>query len=358
MSPVCVDNLIVGQGLAGTVLAWHLGEAGESVLVLDESQPDTASRIAAGLITPITGQRLVPSWRFAEFWPKAVAFYRRVEAQTGAKFFREVPMVRLFQDEAERERVSRSSTLESDVSVRFPELLVNDSDFHNPWGGFEMTGGQLDVPTFLQVSKRWLEETNSYRAGQLQLPDDLEIHPQGVRVPRWNTEAKRVIFCQGFAARENPWFDGVPFDPAKGEILTVRVPGLAEQRVVHCGIWLAPLGEELFRVGATYNRDRWDDTPTSTGQAEISARLQAVLKRPFEVVEHHAAVRPIVVGRHPVIGVHPQFPQLGYFNGLGSKGSLQAPFIAEQFANFLRGEGEIENALDLQERFGKTIWND
>lgn len=358
MSAVRVDSLLIGQGLAGTVLAWHLVEAGESVRVIEADQPETASRIAAGLITPITGQRLVPSWRFAEFWPKAVAFYRRVEAQTGHPLFREVPMVRLFQSEAERERILRTSVAESPAAVRFPESLVDEVDFHNPHGGFEMIGGQLNVSAFLDASRRWLEEREAYHVGHLQLPEDLVIHAQGVQLPRWNIEAKRVIFCQGFAGRENPWFAGVPFDPAKGEILTLRVPGLRERRVIHCGIWLAPLGEDLFRVGATYDRENWDHTPTVVGRDEIAARLQTVLKRPFEVVEHHAAVRPIVVGRHPVIGVHPQFPQLGYFNGLGSKGSLQAPFIAEQFAKFLQGDGEIEDMLNLQKRFGKTLWND
>ncbi|MCA9071611.1 MAG: FAD-binding oxidoreductase [Planctomycetaceae bacterium] len=358
MSPVCVETLIVGQGLAGTVLAWHLSEAGESVRVMDEGQPVTSSRIAAGLVTPITGQRLVPSWRFAEFWPKAVAFYRRVEARLGQTFFREVPMVRLFQNETERERVSRALSSESAVPVRFPEPLVNDEDFQDPWGGFEMTGGQLDVPGFLSASRQWWEATGSYHVGRLQLPEDLEIHPQGVRLPRWNLEAKRVLFCQGFAARNNPWFVGVPFDPAKGEILTVRVPGLEERRVMHCGIWLASLGEELFRVGATYDRDHLAPVPTDGGRTEITTRLQSLLKRPFEVVEHHAAVRPIVVGRHPVVGMHPRFPQLGYFNGLGSKGRLQAPFIADQFAKFLQVTGHIDEAFNVQTRFGKIQWND
>jgi glycine oxidase len=114
------DGVIVGQGLAGTVLAWQLRFRGVRVLVLDDPKPMTASRIAAGLVTPITGQRLVPSWRFSEFWPVAVEFYRRVERETGVMFFREVPMVRLFKSEAERERILKSQSPEVVSLVRFP----------------------------------------------------------------------------------------------------------------------------------------------------------------------------------------------------------------------------------------------
>jgi glycine/D-amino acid oxidase-like deaminating enzyme len=111
------------------------------------------------------------------------------------------------------------------------------------------------------------------------------------------------------------------------------------------------LGGELYRAGATYDRENLDGIPTPKAREEICRELQSFLKLPFEVTGHHAAVRPIVVGRHPVIGLHPRAAQLGCMNGLASKGTLQAPFIADQFADFLEGSGAIEDALNLQKRF-------
>ena len=355
MPPTRVTTVIIGQGLAGTVLAWQLLWRGKSPVVIDDGSFPTASRIAAGLVTPITGQRLVPSWRFAEFWPAAKHFYRRVERETGRQFFREIPMVRLFQTEQERQRFSESQAADLPVSLSYPEPLVEESAFNNVWGGFEMRGGQLDVSGFLDASRNWFIERGYCQTARVDLPNDLDLPAQSVAFPKLALEAKRVIFCQGFEGLENPWFPRVPFDAAKGEILTIRVPGLKKQRVIHCGVWLAPLGDELFRAGATYDRENLDHSPTQNGRDEICRQLQTFLRRPFEVVDHHAAVRPIVIGRHPLIGLHPQHPQLGYFNGLGSKGTLQAPFVAGQFANFLQGEAEIENILNLQWRFGKTL---
>jgi glycine/D-amino acid oxidase-like deaminating enzyme len=355
MPGIAVDTLIVGQGLAGTVLAWQLRFRGDNVLVVDDPRPITASRIAAGLATPITGQRLVPSWRFLEFWPVAVEFYRHVERETGRAFFRELPMVRLFKSHEERERILGSRSQEVSSLVRFPEPLVDEANFRNPFGGFEMTGGQLDVPAFLEASRTAFESEGQYLQALLTLPEDLELSTEGVVVPRWNLKARRAIFCEGLKACENPWFGRLPFDAAKGEILTLRIQGLTEPRVIHRGLWLAPWMQDLFRAGATYDRDNLNDLPTPSAREEIGQELHSFLRLPFEVIGHHAAVRPIVVGRHPVIGMHPRFPQLGCYNGLASKGTLQAPFIAGQFADFLLGRGEIEETLNLQKRFGSVL---
>jgi glycine/D-amino acid oxidase-like deaminating enzyme len=350
-----VDTLIVGQGLAGTVLAWQLRLRGAPVLVVDDSRPMTASRIAAGLVTPITGERLVPSWRFAEFWPSAFEFYRNVERETGRTLFRELAMVRLFKSQGERERILKLRSQKISSLVRFPEPLVDEAVFHHPFGGFEMTGGQLDVPAFLAASQNAFESQGQYLQAKLALPEDLELSSEGVVLPQWNVKARQAIFCEGFGARENPWFGRLPFDAAKGEILTLRIPGLTEQRVIHRGLWLAPLGRDLFRAGATYDREYLNDLPTPDAREELGDQLQSFLRLPFEVIGHHAAVRPIVIGRHPVIGMHPRFPQLGCFNGLASKGTLQAPFIAGQFADFLLGRGVIDDSLDLQKRFGSDL---
>ncbi len=96
------DFIIAGQGLAGTTLAWHLVEAGQRVLVLDSGEPITPSKIAAGLITPITGQRLALTWRGQDVLPAAQKFYARIEALTGKTFYYARHAVRLFQSDEER----------------------------------------------------------------------------------------------------------------------------------------------------------------------------------------------------------------------------------------------------------------
>ena len=104
---------------------------------------------------------------------------------------------------------------------------------------------------------------------------------------------------------------------------------MAEERVVHRGIWLAPLGDEVFRVGSTYTWEPLDTRPTPEGRAVIESKLRDFLKVPYKILDHQAAVRPVIDAGYPVLGRHPEHPRLAYFNGLGSKGSLLAPFFAE-----------------------------
>ncbi len=326
------EFVVVGQGLAGTALAWSLLRRGRSVLVVDRERGG-CSRLAAGLITPVTGKRLARSWRWDELYPAAVAFYRMVEADTGASFFHQKPAVRLFANEAERDEFHRREGTILRGLVR-AEPDIRSDGFAAPLGGFEMPhAGRLDVPTYLDASREHFRARGAFAATEVD--------------PRDRFSGQTVILCRGFAPDLDPWFGGIRFNAAKGEILTVRASGLTEERVVHRGVWLAPVGDEVFRVGSTYTWEPLDALPTPEGRAEIEAKLRAFLKIPYEVLDHHAAVRPVIDAGYPALGRHPERPQLAYFNGLGSKGSLLAPFFAEQLAAHLCDEGQIEEAVNL-----------
>ncbi|WP_417387832.1 NAD(P)/FAD-dependent oxidoreductase [Gimesia sp.] len=344
------DYLIVGQGLAGTALAWTLIKRGYRVHILDRCEPITSSKIAAGLITPITGLRLVVSWRLDEFLPFATRFYRSVEQQTDTHFFELKPMLRLFSSEQEQEQYrARSQTHFPDL-VSVPEPLADPETFEISRGGFEMIGGQLDVPLYLDASRRYFESRSWFQQAEIDPVNDLEFQATNVRLPRWNLQADKIIFCEGIRSQHNPWFRTIPFEGAKGEILTLKIPGLKERRVVHRGIWLAHRKEDLYRAGSTYHREQLDCEPTPAGREEICSRLSEFLKLPVEVIDHRAAVRPVIRGRLPIMGLHPEQPQIGFFNGFASKGSLQTPWMADHFSDILEGKVPLEKQLDLSRK--------
>lgn len=208
------------------------------------------------------------------------------------------------------------------------ELTVNPDWFAAPHGAFEMApAGRLDVPAYLDASRSVFAADGGFLTADLDPGRDVVPEPDGVRLPGLGIRAKAVVFCQGFAGRSNPWFPDLPWNPAGGEVLTLRIPGLAEGRVVHRGVWLAPAGDGLFLAGSTYDRDDLTPTPTARGRDEILTKLRTFLRLPFDVVEHRAGVRPIVAGLRPVCGAHPAHPRLAYLNGLGSKGVLTAPTV-------------------------------
>ena len=156
-----------------------------------------------------------------------------------------------------------------------------------------------------------------------------------------------VVFCQGFAGRDDPSFPWVKFNPTKGDILTLDILGLVEERTIHSAGWLARANDGTYRAGSTYEREDLSHTPSATGRSEVEQKIRTMLGCPFTVRNHRAAVRPIVRESRPVLGIHPENPRLAYFNGLGSKGSLLAPFYAGQLADAILGRGRIDDDVDV-----------
>ncbi len=346
MSDFDFDAIIVGQGLAGTALAWNLTWRHQRVLVIDRDEAVTSSRVAAGLMTPITGKKLVPSWRWDRFWNSATKFYRRVEQQTSSSFFYPQRIIRLLATTQEQQYFAKRVESEFVGLVRQAEPLVSSEEFDDSRGGFEMIeGGRLNVPAYLMASREYFQRHDAVMRSEFDPGSMVELTANGVRIPRLDISARRLIFCQGIEATSNHWFQNIDFKPAKGEILTVRIEGLEEEQIVSHGVWLMPLGNGLFRAGATYEWKNLDSIPTNAARVEICQRLREFLRLPFQVVGQDAAVRPILRHYYPVVTVHRDHSQLGFFNGLGSKGALQAPWLADHFAGFLLGEHTLDQTV-------------
>jgi glycine oxidase len=261
-----------------------------------------------------------------------LAFYRTVEESAGRGLFHELPMLRLLDSEVQVAKWRRRMETPGYAQCLAEEELQAGEDLHSEFGGFTLgRTGYLDTRAFIEATKA--ELGGDWRVGEV-------VEPVGDGV---------TVFCEGLAAAGNPLFDWVPFRPAKGEVLTVAVAGLAEDRIVNRGgVWLLPLGGGRFRAGATYDWEARDCDPTPDGRSTIEGRLRRLLRVPFEVVEHCAGVRPVVRASKLLCGLHPAREDVGFFNGLGSKGVLTAPFFARAFAAFLCGEGEIDPEVDLR----------
>ncbi len=351
-----LDFVVIGQGLAGTTLAWHLKWRGLRGLIVDRDDGTSASKVAAGLMTPVTGKRLVPAWRLDETWTAAEKFYRQVEAETHSQFLTQPGQVRLFESEESKAEFERRDWAEHPVEIRQPQMLVDDTSIDAPLGGFELpTARRLDVPAYLGVSRKEFLANDMLRIATLNPATDLKIENGTVHFSNPDVRAKRVIFCQGALGAENPWFNDVEYKSARGEILTLKIDGLSETRIVNQVVWLVPCGNGIFKAGSTYDFENLDLGATPAGRDEIVERLKKYLKLPFEIVGHESGVRPIVTERRPIIGVHRKLPQLAIFNGLGSKGSLLAPLVASQLAEHLFNGSSIEPELDYHVRFRPRI---
>ena len=348
-----IDFLIIGQGLAGSTLAVELLNHGKSILVVDRQDGGGSTRVAAGLITPLTGKGMNPAWRQDECLQKAKVFYRDLEKQSGRKLYHQMPVMRVFGSEKEREKW-RAKAQEQDKWAH--ELEKVEGPFAHQHGGIEMPDGAwLDTLAFLHVVRDKLIDAGAWREAAFNEED--VIFDEG-KVKWQDVVADKVILCQGAYGLSgiegyDGWFSKVAHRSAKGEILNLWVDGLDDSKRYHSRGWLAPREGGLWKAGSNYDWKNLDFTPTQEGKAEVLEMLATWIDLgegrdvPMEVIEHEAGVRPIIRNSKPLVGFHPEMPQVGFFNGLGSKGSLMSPAVAEHFAAHLSGECDLDQELSL-----------
>jgi len=344
--------VICGQGLAGTLLAWELVKRGRWVMIWDEGAQVSSSKVAAGIVTPITGQRVTLTPDLDRFLTEALACYAWTARELGREHFQSRTQVRLWRNEEEPLRFATRrgpTAFESYVAAERSGPLVDLKVFQGTGAGFEMVkGGWLDTRGWLADSAAWFAARGMLRREKLDAAA-LVPEPAAVRLPD-GRQAAAVVFCEGAAARHNPWFPWLKWKCAKGEILTLSIPGLAgEERIVNYGGWLLPVDGSTgrFRAGSTYGWDVLDEQPTADGRAAIEGRLHGLLRVPWEVTGHEAAVRPILHQSLARMGRHPVHPTLAFFNGLGSKGVLHGPRYAGMLAAHLTEGTPLPHSVDV-----------
>ncbi|MDA1229738.1 MAG: FAD-dependent oxidoreductase [Planctomycetota bacterium] len=344
-----VDVLIIGQGLAGSCLAWTLHWSGRRVLIVDRGEHVTASRIAAGLITPMTGRRMAPTLRFEDCYQHASEFFRRIESEQNCRLLEEQPAIRRFVDEDEKQIFEQKFRSSND---RFSLIKAESGEIV----GVEMRqAARLNVARFLDLTRQHFISLEQYQQQDLNPDTDIVVDDDGVTVASLGVRSARIVFCQGYQPVNNPWFPTTPDGPAKGEILRVRLPDYAEERVVHQGIWVVPDSQDAglasFLVGATYDRVNLNGEPTTNGRDELLRGLKQITAVQPEVIHHFAAVRAGTKRRRPIVGKHAENDRVLILNGLGSRGALLAPLAAQVLTDLIAGNpisNDFHDVIELQ----------
>lgn len=339
--------LIVGQGLAGTAVAWRLWERQVPFLIVDPQAAQTSSKVAAGLVTPITGMRLNLSWRMAALAPEAVGFYESIEHRLGRKFYHATPHVRLFKNDRELkiwETRSTAPELQPWLESPPPTPLVDEASFHGERGGFQQRdSGWLDTASYLEASRTFFAAEQRVQTGEVN-DQDLAVTATGVT---WQgVDFSHVVFCRGWQesgpSRFFPWLE---FDAARGVIVTLRAD-VAEHRILNRGAWMLRRPDGAWRAGSTYEFDF--NRPIEDSVAEVRRKLEGLLKAPYEITAAQAGIRPIIKRLPAVVGRHPSHERVCVLNGLGSKGVLRSPSMARLLVEHLLDGRELDTEVDVR----------
>ncbi len=344
-----VDYLLVGQGIAGTMLSFFLQQAGKTVLVMDEGKANSASRVAAGIINPVSGRRFEPAWMYDTIYPFAKATYHQMGALLGEDVFTERDIWMVFPSEQMQQAFkTKTAGVHPSPYTTDPQEDRFAGWLQQPHGAAIVKGATLQLRTLLPAYRQYLLATRSLLEQRLDYRllevTDNEVIYQGVK-------ADKIIFCDGVATTNNPWFEKLTFLPNKGEVLLVKIPGLITADIIKKGITLVPQEPEIFWAGSSFVWDYADDHPTAAQGAKLEESLRQLLMVPYEILDQLAAVRPSGNDRRPMIGMHPQQTAIGIFNGLGTKGCSLAPFMAHHFVQHLVGHSPLMPEVDIKRYF-------
>ncbi len=349
---VKTDYLIIGQGICGTLLSYELVQGGNNVHVIDAGNPAASSRVASGLINPVTGKRVVASWMIDELLPVAVETYEALEKLLGTPLLTRYDILEFDRAPEEKEAFEKRETEGSPYIIADAGHVAETSFFNYYFGTGKIKGPMLvNLPALLNGWRNELVKRNAL-SEEMFMPEDLVVKDDGVHYR--GIEAKKIILCNGVNGFGNPWFSKLPFSLNKGEVLIASIPGLPRNCIYKQGIKIVPVEDELFWIGASYEWKYEHPQPTEQFRERTEAQLKNWLKLPFEITGHIAAERPSTVDYKPFAGFHPLYPQIGILNGMGSKGCSQAPYFARQLARCLSGDGEILPDADVR-RFSKVL---
>jgi hypothetical protein len=231
-----------------------------------------------------------------------------------------------------------------------PNLNFEDTGTFNTFSfGCVNKSGRLDLQKLIVAFSGFLSQHNSLKNEKLDY-EKLVLQPDYIIYD--NIIAQKIIFCEGSAASQNPFFENLKFKHSKGEVLELKIPEMNQQEIISGEVFMMPIGNDRYKVGATYSWDDLNCETTESARMELLDKLHNISSTHFEVINQKAGIRPTMHDRKPVIGLLPDNPQIGIFNGLGSKGVLLGPYFAKQFANFLIGDSTyIHPEADIKRYF-------
>ena len=340
-----VDYIVVGQGIAGSVLALELLNKGQRVKVIDNNHCNSSSLIAGGLVHPMSFRRTILSWRAEELSKFSIDYYKRKERELGDSFFEPLTFVRLFGSiEEQNTWYARRAEKPFDEVLHSFDEEWEQYDVNNDFGAGRVEWSyRLHLEVFLRVVRGYLDAEESMQNEKFEYKN-LELNEDAVFYK--GIEAKRIIFCEGFQYIHNPFFNYLPKNLTKGEILAVKTKKLPDY-VLSKNVFLLPLPDGNRILGATYDWDSMDLIPTQKAKDELLEKFTKISNQSPEILEHRVGIRPTTRDRKPWLGKHPTEKNVFIFNGLGSKGVQLAPFFANKMANYLLEQEKLDKEVDV-----------
>jgi len=340
-----VDYIIVGLGLAGLAFTKELEDNNKSFIVYEDNSQNS-SMVAGGMYNPVILKRFTPVWNAVEQLKVALPFYKTLETKLNNKYDYSVAIYRIFKSVEEQNNwfiASDKPLLSSYMVSNIIHKKFEGISANYGFGKLKNTG-RIDTKLLLKDYRNYLRKKDILITPNFKY-DELKIYNNSVEYHQ--IKASKIVFCEGFGLKENPYFNYLPMQEAKGELLTIHAPKLSIDFALKAAVFVLPLGNDYYKVGATFNWKDKTKQPSEEGKQELLDKLNSFITVPYEIIEHTAGIRPTVKDRRPLVGTHPKHQNLAILNGLGTRGVMIAPIAAKSLYNYLEKNIEIDKEISI-----------
>ncbi|POY41377.1 FAD-dependent oxidoreductase [Flavobacterium alvei] len=346
-----IDYLIVGSGLAGISFSEIALQNNKSILVLDNNSQNS-SKIAGGLYNPVILKRFTEVSQAKNHLPIMNDFFSNLEKKLNCKVNFEMPILRKFFSIEEQnnwffasDKVNLAPFLSTNIISR------KYAGIDSPFGyGEVLQTGYVDTALLLKKYKEYLIENNWFLEESF---DYSLLQEEGNSIRYKEISVRNIIFAEGFGMHANPYFKDLPLDGTKGELFIIKAAALDLDVIINTSVFILPLGNDLYKVGATYNWADKTDVPTEEGKTELIEKIKEILNCDFEIVEHLAGVRPTVKDRRPLVGTHSKHNSIHILNGLGTRGVMLGPALAKALFENIEFQKPLDREIDIQRFYKK-----
>ena len=346
-----VDYIIVGLGLAGLAFVEKLIEAKKSFIVFeDDSQ--TSSLVAGGVYNPVILKRFSPVWNAKEQLAIALPFYEHLEKKFNTTFDQKFVIKKAFKSIEDQN--NWFSAFDKPTVAPFLDAKLDKKTYKGVVGehyfGNVKEGGRIYTHKLVETYRQYLKNNQKIRFekfchNEICFEDHLVFYK--------NIQSEKIVFCEGFGVKQNPYFNHLPLEEVKGEIITIYAPNLNIDFLLKSTLFVLPLGNHRYKVGATFNHKNKTSIPSIEGKEELVEKLKKVITVPYKITDQSAGVRPAVKDRRPMAGVHHKHKQLSVLNGLGTRGVMIAPTLAENLFKHIEYDEKLDPEIDIK-RFNEN----
>jgi glycine/D-amino acid oxidase-like deaminating enzyme len=341
------------MGIAGLVFSKTLRDHGKSFVVIDSTKKG-ATKASGGVLNPTVLKRFTPAWNTVEFVLKAATFYESLARDIGQQVLSEVAIHRILASVEEQNNWMVAS--DKEILSRFlsPKIVKNNNTaISAPFGLGAVTQAKIMKPyATLKTYHDFLKKQDQFIEAQF---DYQELIITKTAVQYKDIKATKIVFAEGSGVVHNPYFtiDISPkgekvFVGNKGEYIIIKAPELQSEAILKGPVMVIPLGDDLYKVGASYGRDDYSTNATLGACEEISAKLSKMISCDFSVVDQVTGIRPTVKDRKPLVGSLQNTKSVSFLNGLGTRGLTMAPSLAGHLYDYLENDVQIPELIDIK----------